>query len=399
MEHLFWEYQDKEQQDKYIKLLKIIGSLSNLFSESSTPYLYYRAHENLFCEAFNAKNLSRGDISYDAIKDGVGIGLKTFLNNNGNTFQKVAEFNSDSEIVRSLVKEEDIVYTISDLRNKRIEATKNITEAKSSIYHLITRDAGKMNVVECNMDLVDINSIQLLNKSGKNTIHFKDRFNEYTYSMSKNTLLKRFDTTKERQIAQFDVEILENPFNFLMNLEGQGLSKEKLEDENLEYIVLPLYSTVNGEVQKKSGLNQWNAGGRIRKPNEVYIPIPLWIHDVFKGFFVYSKIRTSRRDNGSISPNFNVELPSGKVIQCGVVQEGGKALMSNPNHDLGIWILRDILKVKPSTLVTRKMLNEIGIDSVKLTKKNDSYYYLDFVEVGSYEKFLAEKRIYPELII
>ncbi|WP_268905401.1 hypothetical protein [Carnobacterium sp. CS13] len=34
-----------------------------------------------------------------------------------------------------------------------------------------------------------------------------------------------------------------------------------------------------------------------------------------------------------------------------------------------------------------KILNEIGIDSIKLTKKDDSYYYLDFMESGSYEVF------------
>ena len=34
-----------------------------------------------------------------------------------------------------------------------------------------------------------------------------------------------------------------------------------------------------------------------------------------------------------------------------------------------------------------EMLDEIGIDSVKLTKKSDYYYYLDFVETGSYEDF------------
>jgi len=31
----------------------------------------------------------------------------------------------------------------------------------------------------------------------------------------------------------------------------------------------------------KSGLNQWNARGRDRNPNEVYIPIPAEIHKNF----------------------------------------------------------------------------------------------------------------------
>lgn len=108
----FWSQQSKEERSRYIELLKIIGSLSHLFSDSPNPYLYYRAHENLFCEVFKAKNLSRGDISFDAVKGRFGIDLKTFLQNNGLTFQKVAEFNADSDLFRGIVKEKDIVYKV-----------------------------------------------------------------------------------------------------------------------------------------------------------------------------------------------------------------------------------------------------------------------------------------------
>ena len=82
----FFLSQDIISQKQYIDLLEITGSLSNLFSESSSPFLYYRAMENIFCKAFKADNLSRGDISADARKNGIGIGLKTFLQKNGNTF-------------------------------------------------------------------------------------------------------------------------------------------------------------------------------------------------------------------------------------------------------------------------------------------------------------------------
>ncbi|MGY4105533.1 hypothetical protein ACWOA0_07950 [Ignavigranum ruoffiae] len=391
MNGLFWDFQSKEQQEEYIHLLQVIGSLSNLFSESKTPYLYYRAHENLFCEAFGAKNLSRGDISYDAIKGKVGIGLKTFLNGNGQSFQKVAEFNSESDKIRDLVREDDIVYKIAELRNKRIETTKSITEADYSIYHLITRESGKMNVVECGMDLVDINSIRINKKGSKNSIHFSDKYNEYSFSLSKNTLLKRFDTTERKLLYQFKVDILDNPFEFLKGLDLRALPEGQKEQEELESIILPLYSTRTGEVPERSGLNQWNARGRSRHHDEAYIPIPAWIHDKFKGFFVYSSERKYSGESAKDSPSFEVELPSGKVMKCKVAQAGGKALMSDPNRELGEWILRDILKIKPRTLVTMEMLNEIGIDSVKLTKKNNHYYYLDFVETGSYEKFVEDK--------
>ena len=66
VKYMFYEKQSKEQQDNYKSMLNIIGSLSNVFSESEKPYLYYRCHENIFCKYFEAKNLSREDCSADA---------------------------------------------------------------------------------------------------------------------------------------------------------------------------------------------------------------------------------------------------------------------------------------------------------------------------------------------
>ena len=400
MANIFWGQQSKELQDEYIELLKIVGSLSNLFSDSPDPYLYYRAHENLFCQVFEARNLSRGDISFDAVKNRIGIGLKTFLNGNGRTFQKIAEFNSDSDLIRGLASDEEIVHKVAELRNRRIEVTQNITETKESLYHIVTREHGKMNVVETVMDFVDINSVKLNKNQSKNTIRFKDKYNEYSFSLSKNTLLQRFDTSRSEIITQFDVQVLENPFEILKNnkILNQDVAQYNIakEDDGLpltpfgtkeEYIILPLYSPRTKKVEEKSGLNQWNAGGRKRHINEVYIPIPAWIHETFGDFFVYS--RKFKGKSAKDSPVFDIELPSGEIMSCKVAQQGGKALMSNPNRVLGEWILRDVLKIKEGTLVKMDMLAEVGIDSVKLTKCSDNYYLLDFMESGTYEEFEA----------
>jgi hypothetical protein len=59
------------------------------FSESDIPYLYYRVAEKVFCRAFEAEDLSRSDVSADAKKDGLGIGLKTFLAGNNKTIKKI----------------------------------------------------------------------------------------------------------------------------------------------------------------------------------------------------------------------------------------------------------------------------------------------------------------------
>lgn len=241
-----------------------------------------------------------------------------------------------------------------------------------------------MNIIEAPMDKIDIASIKIPTKQAKNTIKFKDKENEYSFSLSKNTLLKKFDTRDNNIICQFDVDILKDPFDILKNTSNL-YSREVAESQ--EYIILPLYSIKTQQVEEKSGLNQWNALGRPRNQDEVYIPIPSWIHRDYKNFFVYSRTRKNKIQSGNEFPSFNVELPNGKVLSCRVAQSGGKALMSNPNKALGKWILRDVLNLKPGTLATMKMLEEIGIDSVKLTKENDEYYYLDFMELGSYKDF------------
>ncbi len=120
---MFLNLQENAKIEYYQKMLKTIGSLSRLFSESNEPYIQYRIAENLFCKSFDADNLSRTDCSADASKNGLGIGIKTFLENNGASIQKVAEFNTEHNLFRNLEGEEKI-RKVSELRNERIEATK-----------------------------------------------------------------------------------------------------------------------------------------------------------------------------------------------------------------------------------------------------------------------------------
>ena len=89
IDDMFYELQPQLQRENYKKMLSIVGSLTQLFSESDCPYLAYRAHENIFCKYFEAENLARLDCSADAKKNRIGIGLKTWT---GQDDQKVAEF-------------------------------------------------------------------------------------------------------------------------------------------------------------------------------------------------------------------------------------------------------------------------------------------------------------------
>ena len=153
-----------------------------------------------------------------------------------------------------------------------------------------------------------------------------------------------------------------------------------------DYVILPLYSVRNNikYVAEKSGLNQWNASGRVRNEDEIYIPIPSYIQKNFCNFF-------PNRD----CP-FPLLLPNGKIIDAKVCQDGGKALMSNPNRVLGNYILRQALKKKPGELVTIEDLNRYGFDSVCIEKQysklQSTYIYkLYFTNTyGNYDEFSSE---------
>ncbi|MDU1032736.1 hypothetical protein [Clostridium sp.] len=360
--------------NKYKDMLKAIATLSRLSSDSSVPYLGYREVENIYCKALDAKNISRSDCSADAIYNRTGVGIKTFVENTGKTLQKVAEFNKDSNLYIGKSTKE-IVEIVSKLRNERIEVTKRIYALDNMIYHCVVRSEGKLRIFECDMDLIDIKSIKNITPSGKNTIFFSDKKNEYSFNLSKSTLYKRFITSNV--IGEVNVDILENPYQVILDIikDNSGLRFSPIHDEK-EYIILPLFSDKGGRnVPERSGLNQWNARGRARHYDEVYIPIPSWIHNKFPHFF-------PDRDHP-----FELRLPDDSKIDAKVCQDGSKALMSNPNKDLGKWILRQVMNLAEGELLTYDRLEELGLDSVVIYKEAPSMYSIDFTPLGSYDEF------------
>lgn len=375
---IFLNKQPEGQLEEYKTILNMVGSLSNLFSDSAVPYLYYRVAENAFCRAFNAENLSRSDCSADARKNEQGVGLKTFHENNGKTMQKIAEFNKARDIYKQYLNDrEKLILEIANMRNKRIEATKAMHGIDSILYHCVSRKPDEFLVYEQDMDIIDISKIKISKSEGKSGIvYFTDNKNEYSFNISKSTLFKRFCTPADS--IKVPIKIISDPFDILLAFFSDSKASGRVAEQK-QSVVLPLYSPTKGKVvSKKSGLNQWNAGGRKRKEREVYIPIPAWIHKTFEGFFPSRKIP------------FKLRLPNGKTIDAKVCQDNSKGLMSNPNTDLGEWLLGNILKIAPGKLVTYKLLEEIGIDSVEVEKESDDLFSIYFKDIGSYEDFVAQ---------
>lgn len=342
-----------------------------LFSESDDPWLDYRVPENLFCECFGADNLARSCITADAKLGNIGVGIKTFTEGNKKTWQKIAEFNKARKAYAGL-NGIDKIKKIAELRNERIKSTISTYGMEKMIYHCVVRNNSGFHFYEENMDEVDILKIKVLSVSEVSII-FEDGKHEYNFNISKSVLLKRF--VIENYYDNVKVQVAENPFDVLRKGIGSIITiTEK------EVAIIPLYSIKDGtkRIHPKSGLNQWNAGGRARSFDEVYIPYNKEIREKYKGFF-------PNRDTP-----FNVKLPNGKIMSMKLCQNDKdlppKALMSNPNSELGEWLLREVLRLNENEILTYEKLAELGIESVSFEKDDDGLYKLDFVKIIDNEK-------------
>ena len=378
---MFYEVQPTKNRNEYKRMLSVMGMISRLFSESDCPYLPYRAHENIFCKYLEADNLARSDCSADVKKDKIGVGLKTWMGGND---QKVAEFGKLKPTYTHLTGI-DLVKKIAEYRNERIRVTMKLHGIEQMIYHVVRRVPNAMEILECAFDPIDIGAIKLLQKrSSENNTYFTDGRHTYHFSVSKNTLYMIFDDLE--LMDSIEVEILDDPYELLIGLmpeiKDDMMSPEVnkrplLKVPGKKQLCLPLYTVKKGEkiVAEKSGLNQWNASGRKRNPNELYIPYNAEDRERSKDFFP-----------GRDKP-FTLRLPDGKEIKAKVCQDGGKAIMSDPNKDLGKWLLRDVLELPENKLITYEMLVIFGIDCVVFTKNDELDYSIDFAEAGTYEAF------------
>lgn len=366
---------DVDNNGDYLKLLSAVSKLSGLFTDNSIPLINYRVAENIFCRSFNATNLSRSDTAYDANFKSIGIGIKTFISKNDNSTEKVAEFNSLSRVLQDF-KGKDLAYKLSEYRNERIDLANRVYDIESSLYHIVARRENKLLLFETDYDKIDINNLHSI-KENKASLQFEDGSNFYSFNYSKSTLFRRFIIPDNA--FKLPVDIIEDPYSLLLDLFSKKDFKTATDKliRGETYVVLPLYGIKKGEkfIFEKSGLNQWNASGRKRNPGELYIPIPIVIHKEFPEFF-------PKRDE-----EFKLKIPSGEVFEAKVCQDNSKALMTNPNKALSDWLLRKILQLEEGELATIEKLDELGFDSVIITKDSKGVFSIDIMKSDSYIEF------------
>ena len=271
---------------------------------------------------------------------------------------------------------------MSEFRNERMFLANDLYDVNDSIYHVVGRKKGLLRIFNVPYETIDISKLHVEKDTDKSII-FHDEKNQYSFNKSKSVLQKIF--VVPNQFKDIPVEIFEEPLEMLESIFGQGKLEIKKQVKR-DYVILPLYSRRDGCVPVKSGLNQWNADGRKRDFDEVYIPVPSQIHKDYPDFFPTRDIV------------FSLELPNGNVLSAKICQSGGKALMSNPNKALGEWILRRIFKKKPGELVTMFDLQRLGIDSVCVEKLNEvdefgiPKYRISFADTyESYSDFIEKK--------
>lgn len=376
---------DWQSNEKYFDMLKLMAQLSRLFSENDIPYLDYRLAENLFCRYYQALNDARSCTAYDARFVNLGIGIKTFILKKNQSVEKIAEFNKLKSTLNDL-HGIDLARQLGQYRNERMYFANNQYGVTETQYHIVGRMDGLLRVFNTPYEEVDLEHIHLISDD-ETSCKFEDERNEYTFNKSKSVLMKRFVVPNVYKDVR--VDIIDEPLELLESFflsKRKILSGAKKRVKGVDFVILPLYAYKKGVkyVPEKSGINQFNAGGRKRDSLEVYIPVPSIIHKIYPNFFP------------DRNTPFALEMPDKSVISAKICQDNGKALMSNPNKALGEWLLKKVLDKKDFELVTIDDLYRLGFDSVcvenmhvvtengenlyRMSFSNDEMNYDDFIE-------------------
>lgn len=424
-----WGKYLSEQREDYIEYLRMYSALSAMFnqksSETGAPYLDSKFQETIYAKSFGSNAVDIGNTPHDILSQfgdkKVGIGIKTWLSSKP-SYQKVMQLKKYKDDIGPYIGEntkEELALKIAEIKNSRLETDYRRLglEENGNIYHYVTRDEGKLVLVETSYPKVDLNRL-IPGELTTSSFTFYDGIKEYKYTFGDSQIWMKFDSDSNDTniLTNIDVEILKDPFEFLKNsfstYKNQGGVFVSEKEIQRDYIYLPLYSYRDKEVLQNSGLNTWNSkpkslGSNIPRPKgEAYIPIPkaLWKK---APYWVDPKIDMRdyvgyRQKTGLKSYPINLHMPDGQVFKAIFAQQGFKSLQTNPQNILGTWLL-DVLGInnprrerydKPSqNVVTMKMLQKIGIDSVKLWHEdpdNLKEVWIDFAEYGSFERFMND---------
>jgi hypothetical protein len=318
--------------------------------------------------------------------------------------EKVAEFTTYATQGKFLgLAGEALAREVALLRNKRLasDCAEVEVDLGKSYYHCIVRTPGEIFFLEQDFGQINLEKIVATDKYGKEAIafleeghvYFKDDSHGYVFNIAKNVLYRRFDPQKGfvsssvKLDQKYDLISLMDEIKKFVGETPSDVKELSINTSNDDFVVLPLYSSGQKTVPLASGINQWNAKGRVRKFSEAYIPVPRDVHLARPNFFPARDV------------TFKLKLPNGAVVLSSICQDGNKALMSNPNTELCRWLFSTIdgsfaeaeRRIgTESNPYTYSDLLAIGKDSVRVRKVLGQAwdYEMESAPIGSYESFI-----------
>lgn len=371
------------------------------------------------------------------------IGIKTFQKRSRG-FQKVAQFKRMRDDWKNLTAKKK-AEEIKKARNTAIASQKalilgpNSNDAECVYHYLMTSvESGIPRVTVGEADYREIGENINIKSTGKNgNFTFSDGDHDYKYTDADCQLWMSFPAPKEGNEERWEVKYAEDAFTvfkritentaYKPNQTGESycwkINVQKYSGYNNFYSTAPKSDkkkkandaisciqkstlTKNKKVKLIELINTFAADSKVkpdtkakvranieeilkdienediksniskllwRGDDEVYIPIPSSrkFHNDHQDFF------------GGETDGFKLVLePSGNEIDCYITQSDGKGIQSKDNQSvLGRWILRDVFQLKEHEPLTEKRLEEIGINAIKFTKKDDKKIHCSFVWV------------------
>lgn len=299
---VMWSSLDREQKDKYKRLITNFASLSKAFAQKSSedkiiaPIINSKFQESVFKYSFNAIIEDIGNSSYDAsviLEDNTKyiVGIKSF--GVKASFQKVAQFKADSQKenwnrITDRIKERntggkssedtkdylELAQKIAILRNKRISSSKsqlqgfNYDETVQAVYHVLMPSPAikKQNKVaepyilvgETSYSSIDIENIKIEGPTQPEKLQnfqFFDGKHRYQYNSADSQLLMSFrghdgssSTNADLEVERWPVEYIDDALAFFEKIKNTA---EKHEDSIIDSVTFMI------NIKRRSGFNAW----------------------------------------------------------------------------------------------------------------------------------------------
>jgi hypothetical protein len=206
--------------------------------------------------------------------------------------------------------------------------------------------------------------------------------------LAKEDRPKRIIALKDKFYHQKNALISEIISDLEKYLLTSAPSKEKKEQKaEFRNNILAKLSKVKNQELKNDALKLL-----FRTHQEMYIPIPdsknfhksnpKFFVDIGKDLFDDFGTLAVEEEDRSFDLIFE---PSGEKIRAHITQDYGKGLASKDCQAiLGKWILQDIFQLKPYEPLTKKRLDEIGLNGLRLYKiKGDNSIHIQFIWIDT----------------